>query len=88
MTKRKPNPQPVGRPRTERIDLSAGDVMIGRRLRLARERARLSVDEAADQCGVSRAQWYRMEAGEQVDFLARLARILDVLGCGIRDLVP
>lgn len=49
-------------------------------LKSAREARNLSVDEAADLCGVSRATWYAYESGHTDPPLARLIEIAAKLG--------
>lgn len=61
---------------------------LGARLRELRERAGLSVDEAAEKVGLHRTTWYDYQAGRTIpDFLV-VVQISRVLGCELMDLVP
>lgn len=48
---------------------------LGENLKRHRQRRKLTADEAAALCGVSRASWFAYESGRETPTLARLLRM-------------
>jgi len=75
-----------GRPAKEQ-DTSTFIGQIGAEIRRRRERAKLTVVEAAAAAGVPAPTWYHWEAGRYLP-LDRLPAIAGALGCKVRMLIP
>ena len=75
-------PRPANPP-----DLSTFAGRLGASIRARRERAKLTVDEAASAASVPVPTWYNWESGRHVS-LERLPEIAKALGCSVRLLVP
>jgi transcriptional regulator with XRE-family HTH domain len=61
---------------------------LGRRLRLARERAGLSVYELARAADLSPPTVYQVEAGSRDPAWSTVVRLADALGLAVGDLAP
>jgi transcriptional regulator with XRE-family HTH domain len=61
---------------------------LGEQLKKARERAGLSIDDAAAQVGVDVDVWNRWEAGEDEPFFRDGMEACRVLGVGPEQLMP
>jgi transcriptional regulator with XRE-family HTH domain len=70
------------------IDASTLSGRIGGEVRRRRERAKLTVEQAAEKAGCPPATWYNWESGRFDLPVSRLPAIAAALGCQARDLVP
>lgn len=68
---------------------SAGSVQreLGRRVRAAREAARLTQEEAAAAASIDYKRWQRLEQGTVNATVRTLVRVADALGASFWDLV-
>lgn len=76
----------AGRP-AEPQDTSTFAGQVGAEIRKRREKAKLSVEEAAAAAGAPVPTWYHWEKGRHLP-LERLPAIAAALKCSVRQLIP
>lgn len=81
-----PAKNPVGRPAVK-PDTTTPAGRIGAAIRRARRRRKLSVEEAAEKCGLTVAWWYAHEHGDRTTSLADLQAVAKGLGVGLATLL-
>ena len=75
------------RPRKE-LDLSTYEARFAARLKILREKAGLTAEQAAEQLGVSRATYFNWEAGSNFPHIRQLPLIAETVGTKVRNILP
>lgn len=86
MPRNKPTPRGPGRPRKP-LDTSTPAGRLAARIKAARERAGLTVEQAAAACGVDDSTWWRYEAADLAPNITTLSSIARAIGADVTELV-